>query len=119
MMSPIKEDTIISTEVKPCRRDSILAQKGICFWEALKIPGVLQYSLSYLCLKLSLYGMILWLPMYLQLSYNYSDYETSAVASMFDIGCVIGSFVLGSLTDLTYCRRLPVTVLGMLLGGLL
>jgi hypothetical protein len=38
--------------------------KGINFISAWKVPGVLGYSLSYLCLKFSAYGLMLWLPSY-------------------------------------------------------
>ena len=58
-----------------------------------------------------------WLPLYLQVKNGYSDYETASVASCFDVGCVLGSFLMGHLTDLTYCRRIPIGVLGLILGA--
>jgi sugar phosphate permease len=42
---------------------------------------------------------------------DYTDYETAFAASTLDIGVVIGGVIIGYLTDLTYSRRIPITVL--------
>lgn len=84
--------------------------------DALKIPGVINYSISFFCLKLATYGILFWLPLYLQLNHNYSDYQSSIVASMYDVGTVVGSLLLGFLTDLTYSRRVPVTFVFLLIA---
>jgi len=42
------------------------ARKGIGFWKAWLIPGVLAYSLSYFCLKFANYGIMYWLPLFLE-----------------------------------------------------
>lgn len=39
--------------------------KGISFWEAFKIPGLIRYSLVFACVKSSNYGLLFWLPDYL------------------------------------------------------
>lgn len=83
------------------------------------IPGVLQYSLSYFCIKFSSYGLMLWLPMYLQRINGYTDYETSTAAATLDIGNVIGGIVIGYLTDLTYSRRTPIAVISIVLATIL
>jgi len=93
--------------------------KGINFWSAFKLPGVMAYSLCYFCLKFSSYGLMLWLPMYLQKSHHYSDYETAACVSMLDIGYVFGGVAIGYLTDLLYCRRSPVAVASIIFATLL
>ena len=91
--------------------------RGISFKDAWKIPGVLQYSIAYFCIKFSSYGLMLWLPMYLQKrALPYSDYETASCAATLDIGNVLGGVLIGYLTDLTYSRRTPLAVLSIFLA---
>eukprot|EP00347_Sterkiella_histriomuscorum_P015299 403357549 len=94
-------------------------EKGINFWSALQIPGVLAYSLSYFCLKFSSYGLLFWLPMFLQKMNGYTDYETASCVSMLDIGYVIGGVIIGYVSDLMYCRRVPVAVFSIVIATLL
>lgn len=84
--------------------------------EAVKIPGVLMYSMSYFCLKFASYGLLLWLPMFLKKLVHYTDYETATAVSIYDIGNIVGSVLLGYLTDLTYSRRTPLAVLSIVLA---
>lgn len=101
-------------------RESFKTSKGINFKNAWKIPGVLQYSLSYFCIKFSSYGLMLWLPLYLKNDDNqYSDYEMASAAATLDIGNVIGGVMIGYLTDLTYSRRTPIAVVSILLATIL
>ena len=41
------------------------AQKSVGFLDALKIPGVVEYSLSYFAMKLVNYSFFFWMPYYL------------------------------------------------------
>lgn len=100
-------------------RESLRQKKGINFFNAWCIPGVIAYSVSYLCLKFANYGMMLWLPLFLQKYHGYSDYETSSVAAMYDIGIIFGSILFGYLSDLTYSRRAPFAVISLLLAAIL
>jgi len=76
---------------------------------------VLQYSLSYFCMKFATYGLMLWLPMYLQMN-GYGDYQTAITSSTFDIGNVFGGVIIGYLSDLMYSRRTPLAALSILLA---
>jgi len=40
--------------------------KGVKFWDAWKTPGLIKYSLVFACIKGSTYGLLFWLPDYLQ-----------------------------------------------------
>ena len=82
------------------------------------IPGVLQYSVSYFCIKFSSYGLMLWLPFYLKKN-NYSGYEAATCASTLDIGNVLGGVLIGYLTDLTYSRRTPIAVISIILATIM
>jgi sugar phosphate permease len=67
-------------------------------------------------LKFATYGIMLWLPLYLQMTAGYSDYESSIVSSMYDLGTITGSLLIGYLTDMTYSRRNPVTFVCLILA---
>lgn len=60
-----------------------------------------------------------WLPMFLQKVNNYTDYETASCVSMLDIGYVIGAVLIGYISDLLYCRRVPVAVFSIVIATLL
>ena len=62
--------------------------------------------------------MLFWLPLYLSMSFNYSDYTISLMVSFYDVGAIIGGIFLGIGTDLMYTRRAPLTALCILLGSL-
>lgn len=103
-----------SPNYESIRGASFKESKGISFKSAWKIPGVLQYSLSYFCIKFSSYGLMLWLPMYLQKVNGYTDYETAYAAVSLDVGNVLGGVLIGYLTDLTYSRRTPFAIVSIL-----
>ena len=91
-------------------------QDGIKFWNAWKIPGVIAYSFCYFFIKFSSYGLMLWLPMYLQKRNNFSDYEVATAVSFLDIGYLVGGVLIGYISDLMYCRRTPIAVFSIILG---
>jgi hypothetical protein len=45
---------------------SSVAARGIGFFEAWLIPGVFKFSIVYLCVKGTVYGLMFYLPTYLQ-----------------------------------------------------
>lgn len=50
---------------------------------------------------------------------GYSDYETASCVSMLDIGYVLGGVLIGYISDLMYCRRVPVAMLSIVIATLL
>ena len=99
--------------------DSVQNDEAISFCNALFIPGVIQYSLSYLCLKLANYAMFFWLPFYL--SHSKADSTGSAtsidvISSSFDYGQILGGFFAGWISD-KYNSRAPVVVVMLLLSS--
>ena len=47
--------------------------KGIGFWEAWSTPGLIKYSIVFACIKGSTYGLLFWLPDYLQSIMNFGE----------------------------------------------
>ena len=86
---------------------------SIGFLEALLIPGVIPYSISYLCLKMANYAMFFWLPFYLSHTIYQGKSDSSGKANdlstLYDIGQILGGIVGGYLSDRLKARS-PVIV---------
>lgn len=57
------------------------------------------YSLNYGCVKLLVYGLLMWLPFYMDNYLHISGYELGLLVSLFGIGGVIGSILIGFIID--------------------
>ncbi|KAJ9589449.1 hypothetical protein L9F63_017352, partial [Diploptera punctata] len=90
---PQREDTpIISTNVA--------VEKPIGFLGALKIPGVVEYSLCLFFAKLVSYTFLYWLPLYIKASTKTETPTSSAeLSTWFDVGGIVGAIVAGSVSD--------------------
>ena len=90
---------------------------AIGFFEAWKIPGVVQYSLAYAGLKLVNYAMFFWLPFYLSktiyLHQKGATAKSNELSANYDLGQILGGFFAGFASDLIG-RRSPVVVFMML-----
>lgn len=71
---------------------------GIPFLAALRLPGVIPYSLNYACVKFLYYGLSMWLPYFLDKRLNKPDL-TGVLAGLLDAGGVFGSIVCGWMCD--------------------
>ena len=76
--------------------------RGIPFWQAWLLPGVIPLSLSYTCLKLTNYSIMLWLPTFAVSELNFHNREKALIAVLYDMGTLVGALVLGLLTDLLH-----------------
>lgn len=83
---------------------------------ALKIPGVLAYSMAFFCVKFSVYSYLLWMPTYLTKYAQLSKQKTANLLSFFELGTLFGGFLLGFLSDLAYGKRSPIILLSTLLS---
>lgn len=81
--------------------------QAIGIWGALKIPGVIEYSLCLFFAKLVSYTFLFWLPFYITQvqigGKHYQDHEAADWAILFDVGGAIGGIVAGVLVDFTHC----------------
>lgn len=60
---------------------------------------------------------MLWLPKY---AANYLHFDTTLkalIASIYDIGTIVGSFVLGFISDLLWGKRIIVSFFGLLIAA--
>merc|ERR1719411_2458022 len=74
------------------RRNSQVA--AITFWSALKIPGVVEFSLCLFFAKLVSYTFLFWLPSFIQQTGQHVTSDNAAYFStLFDIGGILGGII--------------------------
>ncbi|XP_046743105.1 glucose-6-phosphate exchanger SLC37A2 isoform X5 [Diprion similis] len=113
----IDGEVILRTETSPMlvvnRRSSSSGEdKPIGFIGALRIPGVVEFSLCLFFAKLVSYTFLYWLPLYIASSANFSAKISADLSTLFDIGGIIGAVTAGLLSD--YTGMSAVTCAGML-----
>uniref|UniRef100_A0A182NJ74 Sugar phosphate exchanger 3 n=1 Tax=Anopheles dirus TaxID=7168 RepID=A0A182NJ74_9DIPT len=74
-------------------------EDAISFFNALSIPGVVEFSLSLFFSKLVSYTFLFWLPFYIQHSTSMGAKLSADVSTVFDIGGIIGAIAAGMLSD--------------------
>ena len=77
--------------------------EAVGFRAALKIPGVITFSLCLFFTKLVAYTFLYWLPFYIERTEIGGEYLSAAKAgelsTLFDIGGVVGGILAGYLSD--------------------
>jgi len=90
-------------------------KKAVSFCQAVLLPGVIPYSLSYACLKLVNYSFFFWLPYYLSNKFNWKDTVADKVSTFYDIGGIIGGIIGGLISDLIG-KRSPLVIVMLVLS---
>ncbi|MFT3772031.1 MAG: MFS transporter [Minicystis sp.] len=65
----------------------------------LRSPIIWSYGVSYFCLKLIRYSLLLWLPYYLEKVLHYEKVRAANVSNAFEIGGIAGTIIVGLLSD--------------------
>ena len=89
--------------------------EAISFFQALKIPGVLEFSFSLFFAKLVSYTFLFWLPFYLSSAFKMDARLSGDYSTIFDIGGIIGGIIAGAYSD--YSGKRAVTCGFMLSVG--
>ncbi|KAK3761532.1 hypothetical protein RRG08_051220 [Elysia crispata] len=71
-------------------------------WDLWKLPMIPEVSIAVFCLKVVRYCMYMWLPMYLLQALNYSTTMSGVFSTVFEIGGVTGSALIGFALDRYY-----------------
>lgn len=87
-------------------------RNAVSFLQAVFLPGVIPYSLSYACLKLVNYSFFFWLPYYLSNKFGWKDTVADKISTFYDVGGIVGGIIGGLISDLMSSRS-PL-VIGML-----
>jgi len=105
--SPIPAGSVdITTSPNGVSRNTARAEpeeeQAISFWGALKIPGVVEFSLCLFFAKLVSYTFLYWLPTFIKESgLNIEASVAANLSTLFDVGGIIGGIVAGLATDFT------------------
>ena len=96
-----------------------MRERKITFWRAWCLPKLALYATALFLAKFATYVAYLsffeWLD-----SFSYLTNQKSAnVSTMSNIGAFIGVPILGFLSDLTYGKRSPVTIISCILASLI
>lgn len=76
-------------------------KKAVTFFQALAIPGVVDFSLALFFAKLVSYTFLFWLPFYIHASTTFNSAVSAFVSTVFDFGGIIGGILAGYLSDRT------------------
>ncbi|XP_058967908.2 sugar phosphate exchanger 3 isoform X1 [Pocillopora verrucosa] len=79
-------------------------RKAVSFFQAVLLPGVIPYSLSYACLKLVNYSFFFWLPYYLSNKFHWKDTVADKISTFYDVGGIVGGVIGGLISDLMSSR---------------
>ncbi|KAA3681514.1 MFS transporter, OPA family, solute carrier family 37, member 1/2 [Paragonimus westermani] len=80
-------------------KGSISATKPVSIITALRVPGVVEYSLCLFFAKLVSYTFLFWLPKYIRDTGDFDPSTAADLSSLFDLGGIIGGILAGVLTD--------------------
>ncbi|XP_059484180.1 glucose-6-phosphate exchanger SLC37A2 isoform X2 [Neocloeon triangulifer] len=77
----------------------IFEPKAITFFQALSIPGVIEFSLSLFFAKLVSYTFLYWLPLYIHNASGAGAEMSADISAIFDIGGIFGGIAAGAISD--------------------
>ncbi|KAM6911278.1 glucose-6-phosphate exchanger SLC37A2 [Lycodopsis pacificus] len=75
--------------------------EAISFSGALRIPGVVEFSLCLLFAKLVSYTFLYWLPLYISNVAHFDAKEAGDMSTLFDVGGIVGGIMAGLVSDYT------------------
>lgn len=98
-----------------------IAERPPSFLALLRLPVLWALGGSYFGLKMIRYSLLFWLPFYLKQHLHYSEAAAGYLSMPFELGGVVGSVVVGWLSDRYFrTRRLRLAVpLLFVMGGAL
>ncbi len=93
-------------------------QERIGWVEALCAPKVLLYGLTFFCIKFAIYAILLWMPIFLHQTRGYDNQEIANILTVYELTTLVGTVILGPLTDLTYGKRSPIALVAILCASI-
>ncbi|KAG8568232.1 hypothetical protein GDO81_013931 [Engystomops pustulosus] len=93
--------------------------QAISFWGALKIPGVVEFSLCLLFAKLVSYTFLYWLPLYIANVAHFDPQKAGDMSTLFDAGGILGGILAGLISDYIGGRAITCTIMLILTAPML
>ncbi|XP_027843508.1 glucose-6-phosphate exchanger SLC37A2 isoform X4 [Aphis gossypii] len=113
--SDINSDTHLNEKVQNGHKDEVKEKtegspilshlngspkKAVGFIGAIKIPGVIEFSMCLFFAKLVSYTFLYWLPNYIKYSSDYSPSQSADLSTLFDVGGIFGGIAAGIFSDM-------------------
>ncbi|XP_053732250.1 glucose-6-phosphate exchanger SLC37A1 isoform X1 [Synchiropus splendidus] len=89
---------------------------AISFMGALRIPGVIEFSLCLLFAKLVSYTFLFWLPLYITKAAHLDAKQAGDLSTLFDVGGIVGGILAGVTSD-KLCMRATTCAVMLLLAA--
>ncbi|KAK2849790.1 hypothetical protein Q7C36_008573 [Tachysurus vachellii] len=102
---PVQQVVVVKSEAEPT---------AISFMGALRIPGVVEFSLCLLFAKLVSYTFLFWLPLYITKAAHLDAKKAGDLSTLFDVGGIVGGILAGVLSDKTGKRATTCAVMLLL-----
>ncbi|XP_045909250.1 glucose-6-phosphate exchanger SLC37A1 [Micropterus dolomieu] len=87
---PMQPMVVVKRESEP---------SAISFMGALRIPGVIEFSLCLLFAKLVSYTFLFWLPLYITKAAHLDAKKAADLSTLFDVGGIVGGILAGVISD--------------------
>uniref|UniRef100_A0A672I471 Major facilitator superfamily (MFS) profile domain-containing protein n=1 Tax=Salarias fasciatus TaxID=181472 RepID=A0A672I471_SALFA len=87
---PLQPVVVVKSSAEP---------SAISFMGALRIPGVIEFSLCLLFAKLVSYTFLFWLPLYITKAANLDAKTAGDLSTLFDVGGIVGGVLAGVISD--------------------
>ena len=81
------------------------SNNSVGFLRAWLLPGVAAYAVCNAFTKLVSYALLLWLPLYYTEALDESEEVADLLATLYDVGGVVGGICFGALSDYTLKRH--------------
>ncbi|XP_062862369.1 glucose-6-phosphate exchanger SLC37A1 [Trichomycterus rosablanca] len=90
MCVPVQQVVVVKSDAEP---------SAISFMGALRIPGVVEFSLCLLFAKLVSYTFLFWLPLYITKAAHLNAKKAGDLSTLFDVGGIVGGVLAGVVSD--------------------
>jgi sugar phosphate permease len=80
---------------------------------------VILYGFCFAGTKLGVYAMMLWMPMYLKEVTGATNSRIANIQTLYEVGAVLGTVVLGYISDKYHARRSPIAITAMTINTLI
>uniref|UniRef100_A0A4W5RMG0 Solute carrier family 37 member 1 n=1 Tax=Hucho hucho TaxID=62062 RepID=A0A4W5RMG0_9TELE len=90
LLLPVQQVVVVKSESEP---------SAISFMGALRIPGVIEFSLCLLFAKLVSYTFLFWLPLYITKAAHLDAKKAGELSTLFDVGGIVGGILAGVISD--------------------
>lgn len=80
--------------------EDLSPEHAASFWTCLRIPGVIEFSLSLAFAKLVSYTFLYWLPKYINQSTSNNSEQSAYLSVPFDVGGIFGAIAAGYMSDI-------------------